>query len=79
MIVKEAAPLFPDTSGLSEYRLDEIESGTRLSKLLVPLSGPFLGRTLLNLMLPLFSRMMNQAFEAFKIEVEKDYQARRSE
>lgn len=75
MIVKEVAPLFPTTSGITEYRLDEIEGGTRLIKLLAPLTGPFFGRTILNLLMPMFSRVINQAFEDFKIEIEQAYQA----
>ncbi|NIM93541.1 MAG: DUF2652 domain-containing protein [Anaerolineales bacterium] len=75
MIVKELPPMIPSVSTISEYRLDPIEGGTRLIKMMTPPTGPFLGRTLIRLLTPVFIRFLKQAFEAFKIEIEKDYRA----
>lgn len=73
MIVRELSPMFPGSGGLSEYRLDAMEGGTILTKTLARPTGPFLGRTLLHLLMPIFKRLMAQVFEQFKREIESDY------
>ena len=75
MIVKELSPMFPSTSAISEYRLDSTEEGTRLTKIMAHPTGPFLGRTLIRLLMPVFIRLVNRAFEAFKLEIEKDFRS----
>jgi uncharacterized protein YndB with AHSA1/START domain len=78
MIVKELGPITPSTSAISEYRLDSIEGGTKLTKRIAPPTGPFLGRTLIRLSAPVFIRMVKRAFEAFRDQIETDYLARPS-
>ncbi len=77
MIVREMTPIFPDVGGLSEYRLEAIEGGTRLTKTSLPPDGPFMQRTTIRMMLPIFKRMLSGVFETFKQEIEADYRNRR--
>jgi hypothetical protein len=77
MLVREVAPIARDVSGISEYRLDSIPGGTRLTKTSALPEGPVFGRTLLRLMTPLFGRIMKQVFVDFKREIEGDYQQHR--
>jgi hypothetical protein len=78
MIVKEVAPIWPDLSGLVEYRLEEIEEGTRLKKTLARPTGPLPGRALLYLLMPLFGRLQQRAMETFKRRIEEDHDGRRA-
>jgi hypothetical protein len=73
MIVSELSPLFPGSGGISEYRLDSNGGSTILTKSLGRPTGPFFGRALLYLLLPVFNRLMPRAFEKFKREIESDY------
>jgi hypothetical protein len=75
MIVKELSPMFPDISSISEYRLDSAQGGTILTKTSARPTGPFLGRMLLGLLMPVFSRFLKQAFETFRREIENDFRA----
>lgn len=79
MIVKELSPLYPDTGGISEYRLDKVEGGTILTKSLARPIGPFLGRMLIYLLMPMFKQAMQKAFETFKHDIESDYRERSKE
>ena len=75
MIVSELSPMFPDSGGISEYRLDSTEGGTILTKKLARPTRPFLGRILLHLLMPVFNRLMPRVFEKFNREIESDYRA----
>lgn len=75
MIVQELSPMLPDVSAISEYRLDSVEGGTRLTKTSTMPSGPLLGRILINLMTPVFKPIVMRAFETFKHQIESDYRA----
>jgi len=75
MIVKELSPMFPDIGSISEYRLDSAQGGTILTKTSARPTGPFLGRMLLGLLMPVFSRFLKQAFETFRREIENDFRA----
>ncbi len=75
MIVKEVAPISPGISAISEYRLDSIEEGTKLTKTSARPAGPLFGRILMRVMTPIFTPMLNRAFAKFKSEIEADYQA----
>jgi hypothetical protein len=65
MIVRELSPLFPEVSAISEYRLDPVEGGTKLTKISARPAGPLLGRILLRLLTPVFIPPMKRAFETF--------------
>ncbi len=73
MIVKEVPPMLSGLSAINEYRLDSIEGGSKLTKTSAKPTGPILGRTLLRLMMPVFSRLLTQAMETFGREIENDY------
>ncbi|MEJ2353105.1 MAG: DUF2652 domain-containing protein [Anaerolineales bacterium] len=75
MIVKELSPMFPDLAVVSEYRLDTTEEGTILTKRAARPTGPLLQRMLASVMTPVFSRFLQQAFEAFGREIEGEYRA----
>jgi hypothetical protein len=75
MIVRELSPMFPDIGSISEYRLDSAQGGTILTKTSARPTGPFLGRMLLGLLMPVFSRFLKQAFETFRREIENDFRA----
>ena len=75
MIVRELSPLLPEVSAISEYRLDPVEGGTRLTKTSVRPAGPLLGRILLRLLTPVFIPLVKRAFETFKHQIESDYRA----
>jgi hypothetical protein len=75
MIVQELSPLHPDVSAISEYRLEPVEGGTRLTKTSARPAGPLLGRILLRLLTPVFIPIVRRAFEAFKHQIESDYRA----
>jgi uncharacterized protein YndB with AHSA1/START domain len=75
MIVSELSPIFQNSGGISEYRLESMDSGTLLTKSLGKPTGPFLGRMMLSLAKPVFYRIMPQLFGKFKREIESDYQA----
>ena len=77
MIVREISPLFPEISANNEYRLTSVDGGTKLVKRMSKLSGPLFGRIMLNLLFPAFKRVMRNAFESFKVEIERDYRKRR--
>jgi hypothetical protein len=73
MIVKEVPPMLSGLSAINEYRLDSVEGGTKLTKTSAKPTGPILGRMLLRLMMPVFSRILTQAMETFGREIENDY------
>ncbi len=75
MIVKEVAPISPGISGISEYRLESVDGGTKLTKTSAKPTGPRFGRILMRVMTPVFVPMIARAFDKFKSEVEADYQA----
>jgi hypothetical protein len=75
MIVRELSPLFREASAISEYRLDPVEGGTRLTKTSTWPTGPLLERILLRLLTPVFIPFMKRAFENFKHQIGSDYQA----
>jgi len=75
MIVRELSPLLPEVSAISEYRLDPVEGGTRLTKTSARPDGPLLGRIALRLLTPVFTLLIKRAFETFKHQIESDYQA----
>lgn len=75
MITKELFPMSHEVSWLAEYRLDPIEGGTRLTGTYSKPTGPFVGRTLLILLSPLFKRIANRLFAAFAQRIEDDYRA----
>jgi hypothetical protein len=75
MIVRELSPLHPKLSAISEYRLEPVDEGTRLTKTSAMPAGPLFGRILLRLLTPVFSSIMKRAFENFKHQIESDYQA----
>lgn len=76
MITRESPPIFPDLVSIIEYRLDSTEGGTRLTKLFTKPSGPFLGRMMIYLLVPLFRRIGKQALETFRLEIETDFRTR---
>lgn len=76
MIVKELSPIYPKVGGLSEYRLDSTDGGTILTKTSAKPTGPFVGRMLLYLLMPVFSRFLEQALEKFGRQIENDYRER---
>jgi hypothetical protein len=75
MLVKEVSPFSPKTGGISEYHLETVEGGTKLTKKMARPFGPLLGRLAMHLMRPLVTPMLQRAIEKFKSEVEADYQA----
>ena len=75
MIVRELSPLLPEVSAISEYRLDPVEGGTRLTKTSARPTGPLLGRILLRSLTPVFIPLIKRAFETFKHQIESDYRA----
>ena len=75
MLVKEIVPLYPDTSVITEYRLESTERGTRLKRTISKATGPLIGRALVRIGMPIFGRMTQQSNEAFVSQIEKDYQA----
>lgn len=75
MTVRESSPMHPDVSAISEYRLDPVEGGTRLTKTSARSAGPLLGRILLRLLTPVFIPLVKRAFETFKLQIGSDYRA----
>ncbi|MES0361964.1 MAG: DUF2652 domain-containing protein [Anaerolineales bacterium] len=75
MIVSELSPIFQNSGGISEYRLEAKDNSTLLTKSLGKPTGSFLGRMMLSLAKPVFYRIMPQLFGKFKREIESDYQA----
>jgi uncharacterized protein YndB with AHSA1/START domain len=75
MITRESTDMVRDLSVIVEYRLDSTEGGTRLTKLFAEPTGPFLGRTLIRLLAPVFSRSVKQDLEKFRLEIENDFRA----
>ena len=75
MIVRELPPMHPDVSAISEYRLDQVEGGTRLTKTSTRPAGPLLGRILIRVLMPVFIPLMKRAFETFKHQIESEYRA----
>ena len=78
MIVREVSPMSPSTGSLCEYRLEEIEGGTRLTKAIARPTGPFLGRALMRLLIPVFHGVGERGMEAFNQQIEEDFRARRA-
>jgi len=76
MITRESTPMFPDLNAIVEYRLDSKEGGTKLTKLFAKPTGPFLGRTMIYLLAPVFRRIGKQTLEAFKLEIENDFRTK---
>lgn len=75
MLLDELFPMSPANSYLSEYRLESIEGGTRLTKVIAKPSGPILGRALMRLLFPLFGRIGKQSMAAFGRQIEEDFRA----
>jgi hypothetical protein len=71
MILRELTPMFANVSAITEYRLESIEGGTRLTKLFAKPTGPFLGPSIIRLLAPFFRRMVNKSLGAFKLEIEQ--------
>ena len=65
--------MFHHVSSLSEFRLETIESGTRLTKTAGLPSGPFFGVLLGRLATSMSARFIRRAFETFKHDIEADY------
>ncbi len=78
MIVKELSPMF-NVSAISEYSLDSMDGVTKLTKKMAPPTGSFIGRTLIRLVAPVFIRLVERAFEAFRDQIEDDFRAHISE
>ena len=62
---------------LSEYRLEAIENGTRLTQSLGKAAGPLLGRFMVNTILRLSTKVAQRDMNDFKEYIEKDLAARR--
>jgi len=75
IITRESTDMFRDLSAIVEYRLDSTEGGTRLTKLFAMPTGSFLGRTLIRLLAPIFSRFVKQNLDSFRLEIENNYRA----
>jgi hypothetical protein len=78
MIVKEVPPMSSGISAINEYRLESIGEGTKLTKTTARPTGPTLGRLLMYLMVPLFRRWVQQAFDTFGREIEDAYRTHRA-
>jgi hypothetical protein len=68
-----------NVSAISEYSLDSMDGVTKLTKKMAPPTGSLIGRTLIRLVAPVFIRLVERAFEAFRDQIEDDFQARTSE
>jgi hypothetical protein len=76
MITRELSSAFPGLSAIVEYCLDSTEGGTRLTKLFAKPTGPFLGRMLIRLVMPLYSRWIGKrVLETFRFKIENDFKA----
>ena len=75
MITRESHNMFRDLNAILEHRLEPTNSGTKLIKLFARPTGPFLGRMMIILLAPVFRRFIMRDLEAFKLEIETDYQA----
>jgi hypothetical protein len=73
MLVKELFPMSHAVSTLTEYHLDSTEKGTRLTRTIGNPTGPFMWRTLLHLLLPIFRRMTRNHTAAFVRRIEDDF------
>ena len=76
MIVKELFTYSPGVNFLSEYRLETSDGKTRFYRAVSKPTGPFIGRTLLRVVAPLFKGMMKNATESFAREIESDFRSR---
>jgi hypothetical protein len=66
----------PDTTILSESRLVPTETGTCLIQSASKAKGPFLGRLLANLMMPMMASRLKDATLRFKQQIEDDLVAK---
>jgi hypothetical protein len=73
MLVKEMAVVYPGAYSNNLYKLETIPDGTRFTKFIGKLGGPFPGRLLLSLLMPIFTGFMRRSFQKFKEAVEQDY------
>jgi hypothetical protein len=77
MISQDLLPVpFPNTTALNEFRLEPIETGTRLYQLISKASGPLAGRLLANKVISSMSKQGWKDIEAFKEFIERDHAAR---
>ena len=70
MLVRELSPMFQHVGIFSEFRFDPIDTGTRLTKTAGLPSGPLFGVLVSRLMVPMFTRFIQRAFEQFKQDIE---------
>jgi hypothetical protein len=75
MIERTLPPDLPGVSFISEYRLDPIARGTRLTMTAAKPAGPLLKRMLMHLLAPVVFPHLRRSFETFKQQIEADYLA----
>lgn len=73
IITRESHPMIPNLNAIIEYRIESTEEGTLLTKFFAKPEGPFLGRFLFYLMVPMYKGIGKKALQAFKHEIENDY------
>jgi hypothetical protein len=80
MITQDLIPVpIPNTSAYVEYRLTRIERGTRLVQAVSKaVTGPFLGRFIVNLVMPTKWKEFDHDIQKFKRYIEEDYARRDS-
>lgn len=80
MITQDLIPVpFPNTSAYIEYRLARTERGTRLVQAVSKaVTGPFLGRLLVNTVMPTKRKEFDNDIQKFKRYIEEDYAQRES-
>ena len=54
-----------------EYRLESVEGGAKLTKIMSRPTGPFLARMILSLLVPVFSRFGKITMKRFGLEIEQ--------
>jgi uncharacterized protein YndB with AHSA1/START domain len=75
MLVQERPPSMTEVIMLSEYLLESIAGGTRLTNVSAKPTGPLLKRMLIHLLAPVMTPIVKRNFETFKQQIETDYQA----
>jgi hypothetical protein len=80
MITQDLIPIpIPNTSAYVEYRLSRTERGTRLVQAVSKaVTGPFLGRFIVNLVMPTKRKEFDHDIQKFKRYIEEDYARRDS-
>lgn len=79
MLTKETFSKFGNVNAIIEYRLDLLDNGTRLTRLIARPTGKFLGLLMFYSMVSILSRMGRRNMQAFKEEIEKDYMTHHKE